>query len=449
MTSLFTARRRAEEFAAAVDGGARSAGAHRAEVAELVGVVTALRSHQDAAPRPEFVGDLRTRLMTEAETVLSADNASLRLPVRPPGNRERRLVAAASAVVLLGGTAGMAAAAQNALPGEALYPIKRGIERAEAGLSLSAAGKGTDLLHQASDRLDEVQRLIAQESPQPAPEVPATLADFVTQAGEGADLLLTSFEETRDPNAVLEVRSFAAEGITVLESLTSELPPEAQDELTEAAHMLRDIDARAAALCSTCASGLPELEIPDLILARSEVDRVLDTVSSAGALDNSHPVVVQRGAGSEQRSRGGEAGPGRDAPGSGPAVQPPAAAPTGDPGSVPSPNLLDPKTWPTPAGTNGQVSGGDVLTEGPKKIVKDVTEGVDKGLKGVNDGLGDLADGLNDGLNGPTAGTTDGGGDGTNDGDAGSDDVTGGLSDGLSGVVETILPDTGADQLLP
>ena len=70
MTSLFTARRRAEEFAAAVDGGARSVGAHRAEVAELVGVVTALRSHQDAAPRPEFVGDLRARLMTEAGTVL-------------------------------------------------------------------------------------------------------------------------------------------------------------------------------------------------------------------------------------------------------------------------------------------------------------------------------------------------------------------------------------------
>lgn len=449
MTSLFTARRRAEEFAAAVDGDARSVGAHRSEVAELVGVVTALRSHQETAPRPEFVGDLRARLMIEAETVLSADNASLRLPVRPPGARERRLVAAASAVVLLGGTAGMAAAAQNALPGEALYPIKRGIERAEAGLSLSPAGKGTDLLHQASDRLDEVQRLIAEESPQAAPEVPDTLDDFVSQAGEGADLLLISFEETRDPSAVLEVRSFAAEGITVLESLASELPAEAQDELTEAAHLLRDIDARAAALCSTCASGLPELEIPDLILARNEVDRVLDTVSSAGALDNSHPVVVQRGAASEPRSRGGADGSGRNASGSGPAVQPPAAVPTGDSGSIPSPNLLDPKTWPTPtAGTNGQVSGGEVRTEGPKKIVKDVTDGVEEGLKGVNDGLGDLADGLDEGLNGPTAGTNDGSSDGTNDGDAGSDG-TGGLTDGLTGVVETILPDTGADQLLP
>jgi hypothetical protein len=448
MTSLFTARRRAEEFAAAVDGDPRSAGAHRPEVAELVGVVTALRSHQDAAPRPEFVGDLRARLMTEAETVLSADNASLRLPVRAPGTRERRLVAAASAVVLLGGTAGMAAAAQNALPGEALYPIKRGIERAEAGLSLSPAGKGTDLLHQAADRLDEVQRLIAED--QAAPQVPDTLADFATQAGEGADLLLTSFEETRDPSTVLEVRSFAAEGITVLETLASELPPEAQDELTDAAHLLRDIDARAAALCSTCASGLPELEIPDLILARNEVDRVLDTVSSAGALDNSHPVVVQRGAGTEPRSRSGADGSGRNASGSGPAVQPPAAVPTGDSGSVPSPNLLDPKTWPTPtAGTNGQVSGGEVLTEGPKKIVKDVTDGVDKGLKDVNDGLGDLADGLDGGLNGPTADPTDGTSDGTDDGDAGSGDVTSGLSDGLSGVVETILPDTGVDQLLP
>ena len=59
-------------------------------------------------------------------------------PVRTRGKRERRLVAVASAAVLLGGTAGMATAAQNALPGEALYPIKRGIEKAEAGLSRRA-----------------------------------------------------------------------------------------------------------------------------------------------------------------------------------------------------------------------------------------------------------------------------------------------------------------------
>ena len=40
----------------------------------------------------------------------------------------------------------MAAAAQSALPGEALYPVKRGIEKAEAGLSLGSAGRGRDLL---------------------------------------------------------------------------------------------------------------------------------------------------------------------------------------------------------------------------------------------------------------------------------------------------------------
>lgn len=395
MTSLFTARRRAEEFAAAVDGDPRSAGAHRAEVADLVGVVTALRSHQDIAPRPEFVDALRGRLMTEAEAVLTAENVSLLLPVRPRV-RERRLVAAASAVVLLGGTAGMAAAAQNALPGEALYPIKRGIERAEAGLSMSPAGKGVDLLHQATDRLAEVQSLVAEDSPSTTPQVPETLTEFASQASQGADLLLTSFEQSRDPNAVLEVRSFAADGIEALEALAGTLPAEAQDELTAAARTLRDIDAQAAALCSTCATDLPELEIPDLILARAEVDRVLETVSSVSTLDNSHPVVVPRRAVTEPR---------RDRPAvttpqpgvTAPEVTAPASEATDEPTSMPSPKDLNPKNWQTPSAPDSDepVSGGNGgASEVPTEVVEDLT-------------------------------------------------------DGLGGAVETILPDTEVDQLLP
>jgi hypothetical protein len=291
MTALFRARRRAEEFASAVDG--RSAGVP-ADLRELVSVATALREqdhYEPVLPRAEFAADLRSRLMAEAEHSL-VPGAPLVLPTRQRGPRERRLVAAASALVILGGSAGMAVAAQGALPGEALYPIKRGIEQAEAGLSVSTAGRGQDLLRQADGRLAEVEGLL-DGSQTAAPQVPGTLEDFIDQAQEGTDLLLSSFEESRDPADVLAVREFTARSIEMLQQLARTAPADAQDELAAAALTLSEIDQRAAALCGSCGADLPDLQVPDIFLAAAEVDRTL-LLLEGHRLDNSHPVVADR-----------------------------------------------------------------------------------------------------------------------------------------------------------
>ena len=339
MTSLFTARRRAEDFADAVASDARGTNTHHGEFAELVGVVSALRTHQLAAPEAEFAADLRARLMVEAATALTPAEVNLLLPVRTRGARERRLVAVASAAVLIGGTATMAAAAQNALPGEALYPIKRGIESVEAKLSISSAGEGRDLLNQASDRLAEVEGLLASDSAQSAAQIPRTLDEFSTQATEGSGLLLESFRETRDPSSVVQVRTFAADGIVVLEQIAGSVPADAQDELAAAAITLGGIDAEAAALCRSCAPELPELQVPDMFLARAEVDRVMSLVAF-NELDNSHPVVVRR---DPVPSSG-------TTPDEGDAATPGATVPTpdpDDPAPVPSPDGWTPPPLPT------------------------------------------------------------------------------------------------------
>lgn len=386
MTSLFTARRRAEEFAAAIDGDAAAA-ASRPELASLVGVVTAMRTHQTVTPRAEFTADLRARLLAEAETVLTPGNAALALPARTRTGRERRLVAAASAVVIIGGTAGMAAAAQDALPGEALYPLKRGIERAEAGLSMSQAGKGKDLLHQATDRLTEVQGLLAKDSAQSDPQVPGTLEAFSDQADEGGSLLLESFQETRDPSSVVRVRTFTADGIAQLTALAGTVPADAQDELAAAAVTLRDLDARAAALCDTCATYLPTVEVPGLLLARGEADRALGNVTPR-LLDNSHPVVVPKGAvhqAREDRRNGDTATDPDTSSGSTEAGTKPApttVTPPGDTGSdAPAPGGIDPKDIvPTPTlpeldqNTTGGKKPVKDLTDVPGDILEDVTE---------------------------------------------------------------------------
>lgn len=291
MTALFSARRRADEFAAAVEGRSRAVSE---ELRPLVSVATALREESTAAtaPRPEFAAELRALLMAEAERSLSPA-APLVLPPRQHGPRERRLAVAASVAVLLGGSAGMAAAAQSALPGEALYPIKRGIERAEAGLSVSTAGRGEDLLRQADGRLTEVEGLIA-GTPTAAPQVPSTIDDFIGQAQEGAELMLASFEETSDPATVVAVREFAASSIAMLQEIARTAPPEAQDELAAAAMALKDIDARAAELCPSCGDDLPDLQVPGVFLAAAEVDRAFALVAEQRMLDNSHPVVADK-----------------------------------------------------------------------------------------------------------------------------------------------------------
>jgi hypothetical protein len=369
------------------------------DLQQLVGVAAALRAHDTlelARPRDDFAAELRSRLMAEAERTLVPGQAPLTLPVRRRGPRERRLVAAASAVVLLGGSAGMAAAAQQALPGDPLYPIKRGIERAEAGLSVSSAGKGQDLLRQANDRLDEVHSMLAGDSVSATALVPQTIDDFTAQSREGASLLMDSFVETRDPSTVVAVHEFAAHGIALLQDLARTAPADAQDELAAAALALGDIDRAATDLCPTCGGDLPELKIPGMFLAAADADRTLAALD-AGALDNSHPFIVDKRSlvkqptgtlGDLAGATGEQAAPAPSAP--------QASAPAQDPSS--SGSLLD------LAGADSSTGGkstGKSLTDVTKKVTDTVDETVDKTVDGT----------------------------------------TSGLADGLSGAVETVLPD--------
>lgn len=373
MTALFRERRRAEEFAAALEGRSR---AISDELRPLVSVATALREprREEVAPRPEFTAELRALLMAEAERTLSPD-APLVLPARRHGPRERRLAVAASVAVLLGGSAGVAAAAQSALPGEALYPLKRGLESAQAGLSVSTAGRGQDLLRQADGRLAEVEGLLA-GSPTYAPQVPDTIEDFMGQAREGAELMLASFEETSDPASVVAVRQFAASSIEMLQEIARTAPPEAQDELAAAAMTLKEIDARAAELCPSCGDDLPDLQVPGIFLAAAEVDRAFALVAAQRLLDNSHPVVADK----RLVKRVTDSLPGLDA-------QPQDdGTGGGDPtiGDEPAPGPV-PQDDPT-SDTLLELAGDTDLTQSDKTVRKSVEDGTDqitKGLSGV------------------------------------------------------------------
>jgi hypothetical protein len=394
MIALTRPRQRAEEFAALVDDsrarprpvstGSRSAGAK--ELDRLVDVVSVLRreadDHEAARPTAGFAADLRERLMAEAVEVLTPQQATLVLPPRTRGTRERRLVAAATAAVLLGGSAGMAAAAQGSLPGEALYPIKRGIEDARAGLSTSPGAEGRQLLAHASDRLAEVQGLVAAGPGAGASQIPATLDEFTSQARRGADLMLTSYAANRDPQTIAALRAFAAHDQDTLTGLTDTAPPEAQAALGEALTALAAIDARASQACDTC-SDLPAVVVPEAYRASTEVDRALRALLAAH-LDNSHPVIAPRDA--IQQVEGTTGAPTGDASGAlgGPAPSA-GATPSAPVSGVPDQGSLLP-------GTSG--SGPSVKVDATTKLpsVGSVGGGTGTGTSGGGDlgaGLGD------------------------------------------------------------
>lgn len=308
MISVTRSRQRAERFADLVDAhpavgsAGRSTGTSHDGAAEplapLVALAGALRAHAAsdpaAVPRESFAVDLRERLLAEAATVLSPDASGLALrPQRPVRARSghRRAVAVATAAVLLGGSAGMAAAAEDALPGEVLYPVKRGIERAEATLSLGRDARGRDLLHQADDRLAEVSRLLDDAGPTALPQVTPTLHAFDAQAAQGAGLLTSAYQDSRDPRAVADLRSFTARSLRTLEGLSATAPADARPALQEAADALVGLDAEARRLCATC-SDLPSITLPATFRVASDAGRALSEATreaAAAPLDNSHP----------------------------------------------------------------------------------------------------------------------------------------------------------------
>ena len=253
------ARRRAEKFNAWVEGNAPDA----LNDARILEVVAALRASEAPALRADFAADLRSRLMAEADTVLVRTERKLTVPgsLAPTQRRHhRRLAVAASALAVVGATTSVSMAAQNALPGDALYPIKRALENAQTDLA-SGDAKTQEMLSHAASRLSEATELATLDTPESNAAVADTLDDFSAQANEAAEQALAS----NDPAQITQLREFAAESMQELELLDSVVPDELRDAVAEAAHLLTDIDQRALAACPSCGGAV--IDLPPIFLA--------------------------------------------------------------------------------------------------------------------------------------------------------------------------------------
>lgn len=387
MSPVNPARRRAERFDSLVEG--TSTSGTDAGTAELLELVGALRQVPHVEPRADFVLDLRERLMLAAETEMSPAAATERkltvTPRRTP--RERRIAVALGGVALVGATTSMAVAAQGALPGDVLYPLKRAIESAETGIKVDDSQKGNALLSNARGRLDEIDRL-ADEGDSDPQVYTTTLDTFSDQATQAGDLLITDFDQTGDEQSINRLRDFAATSIASLSALEDVLPPAARDALLNAAETIFTLDAAAQQACPGCsAAGITDIPTDLLSSASHTLTGLGQAVAGATG-----PLAAP----TKPAHTGGGKGPRKD-----PAI-------TAPPSSTPSSGSGNPLDLPTPSSTPtqqpssggllpGVLSGGGHHTHAPASqgpLTTAVSEAVDDIVDGVDGLLGGLGQGL-------------------------------------------------------
>ncbi|MEO5651824.1 MAG: DUF5667 domain-containing protein [Marmoricola sp.] len=393
MTSLFPAARAAEEFDRVLAGDAAPSVAERHS--GLLATVEVLRAQPELTARAEFVGDLRERLMLAARTELVAVPVSPRLSsVRTPAPRtgHRKLGSIAASLVILGGSAGMAAAAAGALPGDSLYPIKRGSEKLNAALRLNEASKGRLLLSQAETRLAEVSELVSAGA-DPA-LVARTVSAFNAAADTGADKLFVSFQREGDPTDITAVREFTTQQMSELGRMNGASDAATGTSLVEAADTLADIDQAARVLCRTCGPAAPVAPPNGLSAgaAAASFESLLTSPVShvQDVLDTNEVAALQRAAEAAAGRTPSATSPDKSASGPGQEPVKPVRGTFGNDGKLLPSVGVDATVKDLVTGVTGTVKG---LADSGEKTK---TAGDD--VAGIVDGLGETVNGVTDSL---------------------------------------------------
>jgi hypothetical protein len=235
------------------------------------------------------------------------------------GARGRFAVAAVAVLALVGSLTGMSLLlARDALPGDALYGVKRTAEAAELGLTFGDQGKALKHLEFASARVGEIETLARRYPDRESAPVGGyltALTDFDNDAAAGSRELIAL--ATRSDGSQLDsLSAWASQQSSRLTAVSPLLPSAARNRDTASLALLDKIATRASALskrldCYQITSG---------------------SADDVGALPASGACDKQSGARPDPNAPGGSSGTEGSVqptvPPSG-AQQPPNAQPTG------------------------------------------------------------------------------------------------------------------------
>jgi Domain of unknown function (DUF5667) len=254
-----------ENFARAVDSGLCEVSDHTLQ-RELTVVAALRQAGATVGPNPVERDRMRQRVMAEFSSVVHEGNSPV-LPLRAPRHRRwipdeargRLVVAAAAALCLLMSLSGMSfLLSRDALPGDALYTVKRTAESAELGLTFGDQPKALKHLEFAGDRVNEIEIMANQADTAGnwsagQGKFLRALDDFDSDATAGARLL-TGLALSGQPGSLPALRSWAEQQKARLAALRAALPLAISARLDSTLGLLDRVVARASALShrSTC-----------------------------------------------------------------------------------------------------------------------------------------------------------------------------------------------------
>lgn len=246
--------------------------ADAADQGALLSVADELRS----LPRPELSAETKT--VHRAQLLAAMENAfggggervpeqraagAHRAPVagalsrlRPKSRLTKGLAAGGLTLgVAAGAFGGAAAASTNALPGDTLYGLKRGMEDLRLDLAGSSADRGKIYLDRASTRLNEARRLMEREKagdldPEQLAEVRSTLSTMHSDASEGHRLLSEAYESDGAIGPLRTLSDFSEKSMTTWSDLRYRLPVQLSDVSDDVTSLFEAIEDGLAPLQS-------------------------------------------------------------------------------------------------------------------------------------------------------------------------------------------------------
>jgi hypothetical protein len=241
------------------------------DLVRLATVATTLRDSVELErPDPAFRAALRAELLEVAAAGRVTTWSRLRDRVDEATARWRHslrvAVASATASTLLG-TAGVAAASQAALPGDALYSVKRWTEDARLAFASGDVAQGRLHLAFARERLDEIEVGLHRLD---SDAIVLTLAAMDEDAALGAEQLLAAHVRDGEPGLIDEVRGFTASQAETLRRLSTRLPLTVLPAVETSLEVLRRIDVQTTAvvegLCAVCGTDGVAAASPRIVL---------------------------------------------------------------------------------------------------------------------------------------------------------------------------------------
>jgi hypothetical protein len=232
----------------------------------LLALATSLRPGP-LAPDAEFRAGLRAVLLAEladraaerpAAPVRAGRDGSGRVePAAGPRRtrRWRKVVAGVALTAVVAGT-GSAIAATRALPGDPLYGLKLGIEKAQLSLAHGDVGKGRELLEQADHRLSEVEAMASGEDAGTAAtdaRISTALAAMDADVRQATDLLTRAYRDTGDPEPMRILSRFLTDQRERLIDLLPLLPDPAAAQARALIELMGQVATGAEAVVAGAA----------------------------------------------------------------------------------------------------------------------------------------------------------------------------------------------------